>query len=244
MAIDSCSASRYCVGADELVLEHLPEHVALAILGALEVRERRVLRRRLGQAAEHGRLGDGEILGVLAEVDLGGGLHAVGAVAEIDVVEVDGEDLLLVEARLDLVREDRLADLAEDVALVTDEHQLGDLLRDGRAALHDAAGLEVGEGGAQDAERVDAVVLEEAVVLGGDEGLHHVLGDLVVGQDDALLQVELADQLALRREDAAGARRLVVGERAPAVGQILLELLVTPVPEAGAERAADERTAG
>jgi hypothetical protein len=48
-------------------------------------------------------------------------------------------------------------------------------------------------------------MIEEAIVLGGDEGLHHVARDLVVGQDDALLQVELADQLALRREDAAGA---------------------------------------
>ena len=33
---------------------------------------------------------------------------------------------------------------------------------------------------------------------------------------------------------------LVVGERAPAVGQVLLELFVTPVPKSGAERAADE----
>ena len=123
------------------------------------------------------------------------------------MVQVDAEDLILGEARLDLVGEDRLADLAEHVALVADEHQLGHLLRDGRAALHHAPGLQVGEGGAQDAERIDAVVLEEAVVLGGDEGQLHVLGDLIVGQDDALLQEELADQLALRREDAAGARR-------------------------------------
>ena len=61
--------------------------------------------------------------------------------------------------------------LRNEVALVADEHELGDLLRDGRAALHDAAGLEVGERRARDAERVDAVVLEEAIVLGGDEGL-------------------------------------------------------------------------
>ena len=228
-------------GRDELVVEHLPEHVALAILGALEVHRRRIFGRRLGQAAQHRRLGDGQILGVLAEVDLGRRLHAVGAVAEIDVVGVDGEDLLLSEVLLDLVRQDGLADLAEDVALVTDEHQLGHLLRDGRAALDHVARLEVGEGGADDAERVDAVVLEEAIVLGGDERLHHVLRDLVVGQDDALLQVELADELALRREHAAGARWLVVGERAPAIGQVLLELLVTPVSEGGGERSADEK---
>ena len=98
------------------------------------------------------------------------------------------------------MRQDRLADFAEDVALVTDEHQLGHLLRDGRAALHDAPGFEVGERGAHDAERIDAVVLEEAIVLGGDERLHHVLGDLIVGQDDALLQEELADELALREK--------------------------------------------
>ena len=101
--------------------------------------------------------------------------------------------------------------------------------------------LKLAKAARDDAERIDAVVLEEAVVLGGDEGLHHVLaGSDRSGKHDALLQVELADELALRRKDATGTRRLVVGERAPAVGQIFFELFVTPVPEAGAERATDE----
>ena len=95
--------------------------------------------------------------------------------------------------------------LRNRLRLVADEHQLGDLLRDGRAALHDAARFQVGERGAHDAHRIDAVVLEEAIVLGSDERCLHVLGQQRVGQDDALLQEELADELAFGGKDAAGA---------------------------------------
>ena len=40
-------------------------------------------------------------------------------------------------------------------------------------------------------------MLEEAVVLGGEEGLHHDLGDLPVGNRQAPLLADLADQAAV-----------------------------------------------
>ena len=48
------------------------------------------------------------------------------------------------------------------------------MLGDGAAALHDAPGLKIGEGGAGDAQHVDAEMLEEAPILGRDDGLHQV----------------------------------------------------------------------
>ena len=95
--------------------------------------------------------------------------------------------------------------LRNDVALVADEHQLGDLLRDGRAALHDVARLQVGERGAQMPSGSMPWCSKKRLSSAATKACITCSRDLVVGQDDALLQVELADELALRREHAAGA---------------------------------------
>ena len=64
--------------------------------------------------------------------------------------------------------------LAAERALLGQEQVLGELLRDGRAALRHAAVQHVGDERADDAERIDAVMRVEAAVLDGDEGLRHV----------------------------------------------------------------------
>ena len=71
--------------------------------------------------------------------------------------------------------------LREQGAVGADQHVLGDLLGDGRGAAHAPARavlLQVGDHGAQDADRVDAVVLPEALVLGADEGLLDTRGGM------------------------------------------------------------------
>ena len=70
---------------------------------------------------------------------------------------------------------DHLADLALIGEVVADQEVLHDLLGDGRAALR-APGLgEVADEGADQAALVDALVLVEALVLGREERLLHVL---------------------------------------------------------------------
>ena len=70
-----------------------------------------------------------------AEVDLRRGGHAIGAVAEIDLVQVQLEDLVLAEAPLDLQCQQDLLDLA-DVGLFGGEKEVtGDLHSDRAAAL-------------------------------------------------------------------------------------------------------------
>ena len=68
---------------------------------------------------------------VVAEVGLGGLLDPVGAVAEVDLVQVLGEDLVLVPVALELVGERGLAELLEDgPALLRAKRVLDELLGD------------------------------------------------------------------------------------------------------------------
>ena len=73
-------------------------------------------------------------------------------------------------------RQQRFLELAVDRALLRQEEILGELLRDGRAALRDGAVQDVGDESAPDAEGVDAVMFVKAAVLDGDECLRHVAG--------------------------------------------------------------------
>ena len=61
---------------------------------------------------------------------------------------------------------------------------LGHLLGDGRGADHAAAGLraaQIGDGGAQDALNVEAAMLIEILVLGGDESFDDAVGMALKG---------------------------------------------------------------
>ena len=73
---------------------------------------------------------------LLAEVHARGRLDPVGAVAEVDRVQVLGEDLLLGPLAREVVGERRLAQLLEDGAVALRlERVLDELLGDRRGAL-------------------------------------------------------------------------------------------------------------
>ncbi len=116
---------------------------------------------------------------VVAEVGARGRLDPVGPVAEVDGVEVLGEDLLLAPAAREVVGQRGLAELLEDRALALGlQRDLDELLRDGRAALGAAVLGQVGHERAGDAADVDAVVGVEALVLHGDDRVLHHRRDL------------------------------------------------------------------
>ena len=195
--------------ADHAVLAHPLEDVRLPFAGAMPVLVGVEVRRRLGEPGQHRRLGDGQMLHVLAEVDLGGRLHPVGAVPEVDVVQVDVEDSLFRKLALDADAENELLGLANERSFRRQEEHAGDLLGDGGGALPHAAGDVVLPGGADDADRIEAVMGAEATVLGGDEGVLHVERDAIQRDKDALFQEELTDELTVGRIHARGAGRLV-----------------------------------
>ena len=70
-----------------------------------------------------------------------------------------------------------------------------------RAALHHLVGARVLEQGARGADDVDAEVLEEAAVLGGERGLDQVVGDLLERHGVVVQDAALADLGAVAVEE-------------------------------------------
>jgi hypothetical protein len=147
-------------------------------------------------------------------------INAVGAAAEIDLIQVELEDLILAELLLEGQRKHRLADLAVERAAVVEEDVAGELLGDRRATLPPMSALDPHPDRTDDTERVDADVAAEAAVLDRDHRVLHHLGYGVVGhpapvarpQRDELGAVAGADHDHL--SDLAGLQRPIARQRA------------------------------
>ncbi len=192
-------------------MHHLVERVVASDLRVLWMIDGIEQARRRDEARERRRLLDVQVGGVDAPVRLRGRLHAVRAVPQIDGVEVPGQDLILRERLLELDREERLADLLLDGAgrhhvflgavrlldVAARVHLFDELLGDGGSALDGLVLHQVDPGGAEDADRVDARVLVEAVVLDGDHRVAEGLGHLIERNDRPI------DRAVDRREEGA-----------------------------------------
>ena len=165
---------------------------------------RRVLRRRLEQAGEQRGFGEIDLPHRLAEVVLRRRLDAEGAAAHVGAVEVEFQDLALGEAALQQQGEKRFLDLALQGALGGQEQVLGHLLGYRRAALHHLVCLQIGGERAERAVDVDAPVLEEAPVLGGERRLDHRIGDVVERHGVVVQDAALADLVAVLIEEFDG----------------------------------------
>jgi hypothetical protein len=178
-------------------LAHAPQHVGATVRRLLDAGDRILARWRLQDAGEQRRLGGVDLGERLAEIGLGGGRETVGSLAEELRVHEQRENLLLGQLVLEREREEHLAELPPQLLLLRDERRADELLRQRAAALR---GLHRGRGDdqcARDALPVDARVLEEAVVLGGEHRLHHDRRDLRPGHRHAPLLAELREQLAV-----------------------------------------------
>ena len=196
---------------DRPEVEHGPEHRVPPRPRGLRVRNGVVAAGICGKAGEERRLSERESLCVVAEVGERGLVDAVGAVSEVDRVQVGREDLLLRPLLLELPGERRFAELAADRALVLHVRVLDELLRDRRAALHDTLVGDVGPDGTTDRPEVDPPVLEVTAVLDRDDCLLHHRRDVVVVDEDPVLvpAQDCEDPLARRVVD------LCVGLRLP-----------------------------
>ena len=203
---------------EEALVVHQPQHDVAPAHGPLGVRARVVERGELGQRRECGRFRDVQLGRVLAEVDLRRGLDSVGPGAEVDLVEIQLEDRVLGKVALDLHGHPRFLELPGERLLAADllgEDVPRQLHGDRREPLRKAHRHEVVLDGAEDAPIVDPVMLVEALVFGGDEGLADGERDLAQRQHGAPLGTELADQPAVRGEHLG---RLHLDVAAPAAG--------------------------
>ena len=191
-----------------LLLGHAVEHVVAPDqhpLGAVDGGEPA---RVLGQAGHERGLGQRQVARRLAEEELARGFHPVVSVAEVDLVAVEREDLLLREVLLELEGQDHLLDLPLVGLLRGQEEQPRELHGEGRRALALAARAVVRDGGAGDAPGVHPHVLPEIRVLhrhhrvaqhGRDvlEGHHHPPLDRELAQDGPVGREDLGDDVGL-----------------------------------------------
>jgi hypothetical protein len=102
----------------------------------------------------------------LAEVELAREAEAVhracAVLAEIDLVDVRGHEVVFVIAQLERDRHERLAQLARPAALVAQEVAAHELLRERARTLADLARRKIYQRSAQHSEHVDAVVLRRS----------------------------------------------------------------------------------
>ena len=153
----------------------------------------------LGAALERSGEDGGELGALLAAdaarrdsvVVLGGRLHAIDAGTPFDHVEIELENALLAEDEFGDGDECGLRALAEDGAAGSEEEVLDELLRDGRATA-DASAFHVFVGSKFHGLPIEAMVLVEARVLGGDDGVLEVGRDLAQWNELVVLVVGLA----------------------------------------------------
>ncbi|CFT93929.1 Uncharacterised protein [Bordetella pertussis] len=198
---------------------HAAQHIALAQFGARAVGNRVEARRRLGNAGQHGGLGRRDLRQRLAEIGARGGGEAVGAMAQVDLVHVQLEDLVLGELRFDLEGEQQFVELARIGLLGRQVEVARHLHGDGARALRLRHADQVGQAGADDAHPVDPAVLVETIVLGGQHRRLHDIGDFVEAQHVAALFAEFADQHPVGRIDAQRHARPIVGHGVQ-IGQV------------------------
>ena len=140
----------------------------------------------------------------MAEELAAGGIDAVGAAAEIDLVEIEFENLLLRELGLESHRQHGLAQLAIDRAVRIEEHVARKLLRDRRSRRDPFRAGHPDIDRASEADRIDANVRIEAPVLDGDHGILHRLRDFAPGQPLAITRTQLDDFAAVPGADDDG----------------------------------------
>jgi len=165
---------------------------------------RRVFRRRLEQAREHGRFRQRHVAHRLAEVELRRRLNAERAAAHVGAIKIELQDLGLGEPPLKPQRQEDLAHLTVDGAFIAEEQVLGELLGDGGAALHHAGGARVHRQRARRADGIDAPVFIEAAVFGGENGLHNEIGKLAERNGIVVLDAAMARELAVAIEKGDG----------------------------------------
>ena len=151
-------------------------------------------RRGLGQAGDHRGLGQGQFADILAVVNPGGRADAIGPLAEVNLVEVEFEDLVLVQFALNLERQKDLVQLP-DIGLFTAQEEIScDLHGDRAAALFFRAGPGQFIGGPQQALPVHPWMGVKLVVFGGQKGPDHLFGDYLDPDRRAPLFAEFGDQ--------------------------------------------------
>src|SRR6185437_12514231 len=189
---------------DLVVLQHLLKDEVAPLQGAIGMPHGRELLGTLGQRREQRSLRQCEIARMFGEVGLGAGFEAVRAAAEVDLIRVKREDLLLGKVALDLQREEDLLQLASVGLLRGEEEVARELHGDGGCPLRALVGVQVGVRRTNDSNEVHAAVRLEVLVLDGEDGLAKHWWKFRVRHNDAALQREGAEDFPVNVVELGG----------------------------------------
>ena len=125
-------------------------------------------------AGQHRGLGDGHVRGRLTEVSARCRFHAVKPIAEVDLVQINLENLILAVHVFDSLGEYRLAHFSPKCLVARKKADARELLRNRARPFGRAAFANVAEHRADDADAIDAVMLVKAPVFDCDHGIPQV----------------------------------------------------------------------
>ena len=155
-----------------------------------------------------------------AEVPASRGFDPVQSVAEVDLVQIELEDLVLRVGRLELRREDDFLQLAPQRLVAREEALPRELLRQRAAALRPPAFTQVCDRRPDNPDGVDAAMVVEPLVLDGENRLPGDGRDLAQRHLNALFLEQRVDRLVLPIEQrrrlghvADAAEALATGHR-------------------------------
>ena len=180
-------------------IPHRAQHGFGALDCGLGVGGGGIMRGRLDQPRDNRRLGQAHLRGAMVEEFARRGINAIGAAAEIDLVQIEFEDLILGKPPFQRHGDDRLTRLAGKSAIVVQEHRARQLLGDGRGTLPAMAAARVHHDRTRDANRVDAYVRAKPAILCGDDRRLHHMRDLGVAQPMAIAGSEGHQLAAITR---------------------------------------------
>ena len=190
--------------AEEASLNHVLQHVVGAGAGCGQIDMRREFGRRLEQPRQHRSFRHRDVANRLAEIKFSRRLNAERAAAHIGAIQIELQNLALGQAELQPHGEKRLAHLAIKGAFIVEKQILGQLLRDGGAALDDAGGARIDAERAGRADGVDAPMLVEAAIFRRQDGLHDVIRQLLQRNRIVMLDAAMARNLAVAIQKCDG----------------------------------------
>ncbi len=169
------------VGRDVARLDHESEYEVAASDCALRMASRRVVGWRLRKRREHCRLRQRYPVHAFPEKVAARRLHSVDSVTHVDRVQVELKDLVFRERPFHQAGKAELDELLSERAVrifLHHEAVLRRLHRDSAEPFADSPGANVLQRRACEPAPVDAMMLVETAVFGGDEGLTDVHGNL------------------------------------------------------------------
>jgi hypothetical protein len=179
-------------GGDVAVVEHFPENAVAHFIRAIRMDfGGRVAVRRANDSGEKRAFTERQFANVLAKVGLRGFAESAdgeaAAIADVNFVGVQLENLLLAEALVELDGDDGLFDLPLPIALGGEEEAARQLHVNRARALRFLAAANIRPRRAENADEVEAAVLEESLVFGGKHGLNKLFREIIEALETPLL---------------------------------------------------------